>query len=451
MDRSTISNYREEFALLAPQFVGADLAWLSQTRQNALDQFDALGFPTTRLEDWKYTNVATLGKHAFVHGGPSATAVDPHHWQSRLFDKADDDDYLVFVNGKYSSSLSRRRPYENGSIVTHLSDALAKHSSDVEAFFNRNAKPFANGFIALNAAWWNDGAYIALPRDVTLDHAIHLIFICTEADRACHVRNLVHADSGSKATVVEHYLGAADATYFTNTITQVEMKHGATVEHYRLQDEGERAFHVAHLDVRQAERSRFDSHAIALGALLSRTDITTCFQGEGCNTTLKGLYVANGRQHVDHHTRIDHAAPCGISREYYKGILDGAARGVFNGKVIVHADAQKSDASQTNRNLLLSDRAEIDTKPQLEIYADDVKCSHGATVGQLDENHVFYLRSRGLDNAAARNVLTYAFAEEVVAQIGIASLRRRVERSLRLKLPLTPFTVMQGNTDEYDQ
>jgi len=436
MDRSFVTNYREEFAQRAPQLAGADLLWLSHARRDALDQFDTLGFPTPRLEDWKYTNAADVAKHAFKFADTPTNERGEQGWKTRLSLDADGDDFLVFINGMYSPLLSRRRHLPDGIVATNMAHALVAHAKEIEDIFERNAGRAAHGFAALNMAWWSDGAYIALPDGATLDHAVHLVFVCADAELECHVRNLIRVGAGARVRVIEHYLGENDARYFTNAITQIEAASGAAVEHYKVQEEGTRAFHVASIDVQQGQGSRLSSHSFAFGALLSRTDIATRFLGEGCDASLNGLYVANGRQHVDHHTRIDHIKPHGTSREYYKGILDGAARGVFNGKVIVHEGAQKSDAFQSNRNLLLSANAEIDTKPQLEIYADDVKCSHGATVGQLDENQIFYLRSRGMDDVAARNLLTYAFADEIVAQVPVASLRSRLEESLRQKLQL---------------
>jgi Fe-S cluster assembly protein SufD len=427
MDMQSVSNYREEFAQLAPQFPGAKAKWLRELRLHALENFEATGYPGTRLEDWKYTNVSPIARRAFRFAAPPLE--DVQQWTAMLPDT--DGDRLVFINGKHVPALSHVRPLAAGAIVTNMADAQALHVCQIQEMLT--AEP-ANGFASLNAAFWRDGAYIALADGITLEQPIHLVFLCTEAGLACNLRNVVRAGAGSRVTVIEHYLGAADDAYFTNAVTHLQCDDGAQVEHYRVQEESPRAFHIASVDVRQECNSSFASRAFAFGAQLSRTDIATGFFGEGCHATLNGLYVASGRQHMDHHTRIDHLHPRGTSREYYKGVLDDAARAVFNGKVLVHMDAQQSDAAQSNRNLLLSADAEIDTKPQLEIYADDVKCIHGATVGQLDENQVFYLRSRGVDDDAARQLLTHAFANEIVAQVGIDSLRQRLELLLRKKL-----------------
>lgn len=292
-----------------------------------------------------------------------------------------------------------------------------------------------NGFSALNGALWSDGAYLALEPGVALEQPIHLLFITTEADLATCPRNLIQVEEGARATIVEHYAGPEETVYFTNALTQLVAKEGAQLEHLKLQQESAHAFHIACIRAQQDAYSRIISHSFALGALLSRNDISIRMQAPSCEANLNGLYMASGRQHVDHHTRIDHLVPRGISRESYRGVLGGAARGVFNGKVIIHPGAQKSDAYQSNRNLLLSEHAEVDTKPQLEIFADDVRCAHGATVGRLDEDQIFYLRTRGLDEPEAHNLLTYAFASESLTVISSEALRGRIEELLVKRLP----------------
>ena len=265
--------------------------------------------------------------------------------------------------------------------------------------------------------------------------AMDIQVISTVSGVAIYPRNVLAAEEGARATVVEHYTGPAGSAYFTNAVTQITTGADATIEHYKLQQEGLQAFHVGGIHATQARASRFASHSLSLGAALARNDISTTFDAQGCEATLNGLYLAGGRQHVDHHTRMDHVKPRGTSREYYRGVLDGAARGVFNGKVTVHEGAQQTDAHQANHNLLLSKDAEVDTKPQLEIYADDVKCTHGATVGQLDDAALFYLRSRGVNEALARSLLVYAFAHDVIDRIRVAPLRAHLEQVLLARLP----------------
>jgi Fe-S cluster assembly protein SufD len=280
-----------------------------------------------------------------------------------------------------------------------------------------------------------DGAYLRLAPGVTVKGPIQLLFIASEAALAIQPRNLFIAGEGSSAAIVEHHVAVDESGYLTNTVSDIVVGAGASIEHHKLQEESPKAFHIATVNVAQAANSRFVSGSFALGGRLARTGITVSLQAEGASCTLDGLYVTDGRQHVDHHTRVDHRQARCTSRELYKGVLNGASRAVFSGRVVVHPDAQGSDAVQTNHNLLLSENAEIDTKPQLEIWADDVKCSHGATVGQLDEAQVFYLRSRGIDEAAARAMLTRAFAMEIIERVQVHALQGRLDELLQAKLP----------------
>jgi Fe-S cluster assembly protein SufD len=426
------NRYREEFARLEPQLAGVELPWLRRARCAAFDRFAELGFPTTRHEDWKYTNVAAIEKRPFRPLPESLNGVNTAQVNELAFSGSH---LLVFVNGRYSPRLSRVSSLPSGASIMSLATALAVYADQLEPLLTRDTEPFANGFPALNAAFWADGAYIDLAADTAIEEPIHLLFIATEADLGTHPRNIVRTGAGSRVSIIEHYVGMGSIAYFTNAVTRIIADRGAVIEHCKLQQESGRAFHVADIHAQQGQDSRFTSHSFALGGALSRNDITTRLDAEGCEATLNGLYVADGRQHMDHHTCIEHAKPRGVSREFYNGVLDGAARAVFNGKVIVRPDAQKTDAHQSNRNLLLSENAEVDTKPQLEIFADDVKCSHGATVGQLDENQIFYLRTRGMDEPAARSLLTYAFAEEIISRSGIAPLRARLEELLINRLP----------------
>jgi Fe-S cluster assembly protein SufD len=280
-----------------------------------------------------------------------------------------------------------------------------------------------------------DGAYLHLQRGTVLEAPVHLLFIATEAGSASHVRNIIVAEAGAQATVIEHYCGVDDTLYFTNAATRIFAAENAAIAHHKLQQEASGAFHVAGIHALQSRDSRLESHSFSFGAGLARNDISTVFDASGCEATLNGLYLVGGHQHVDNHTRIDHRQPNGTSRENYRGVLDGMSHAVFNGKVIVHPGAQKTNAYQINHNLLLSKDAEIDSKPQLEIFADDVKCNHGATIGQLDETQFFYLRSRGIEAAVARNLLVHAFAHDVIEHIRVASLRTRLEHLLLTRLP----------------
>lgn len=422
-----LDHYHEQF--LRSSLPGMDLPCVRRARTAAFERFAELGFPTTRQEDWKYTSVTAIGKRAFAavpaaKDGVSAEAVA--QWalpESHL---------LVFANGRHLPERSRVGSLPRGATVTSLAGALAAGVEGIETLLGEDDR--SNGFLALNAAFWADGAFIDLPAETVLERPIHLLFIVSETALAVHPHNIIRAGPGARAQVIEHYVGTA-GPYLTNAVTRIMAEQDGCVTHTKLQHEGLQAYHIADIAVGQGRGSRFDSRSFALGGRLSRTEIATRLDGEGCAAELLGLYIGQGRQHVDHHTRIDHVGLRGVSREFYKGVLAGASRGVFNGRVIVHPDAQQTDALQSNRNLLLSDTAEVDAKPELEIYADDVKCSHGATVGQLDPEQIHYLRSRGIGEAAARRLLTCAFAQDVVDRVGEPTLRERLETLLRTALP----------------
>jgi Fe-S cluster assembly protein SufD len=436
VNEATRDHYREQFAQLESRRVVARAPWLQRTRAAAFERFAELGFPTLRDEDWKYTSVATIEKRAFKFAPESFNGVNADQAARLAVAHALPDTHLlVFVNGRHAPGLSRPGHLPRGAEVGSLAAAVADRPERFEALLKRDAVALINGFTALNAAFWADGATIDLAAGCSVDEPIHLLFITTNADHAVHPRNIIRAGAGSRAEIVEHYVGPNDAAYFTNAVTHIQADTSAEIIHTKLQQESLRGYHIADIRAEQGQDSRFTSQSFALGGLLSRNEITTRLDAEGCEATLIGLYMATGRQHMDHHTRIDHVRPRGTSREFYKGVLDGASRAVFNGKVIVHADAQRTDAQQSNRNLLLSDHAEVDTKPQLEIYADDVKCSHGATVGQLDAEQIYYLRSRGVDDASARALLTFAFAEDVATRVSCVPLRARLEQLLRGRLP----------------
>lgn len=420
--------FRELARTLKERLALGQPASVAEARRGALDRFVAMGLPTTRDEDWKYTNVMPLERRAFHF-----TALAPDGVTHEQIDelRLGDSHLLTFINGHYHAGLSRVGALPAGATAASLHDVTSRDGDAYTATLAQQT--FANGFAALNTALWADGALIDLAPGVEVERPIHLLYFSTEPELAMHLRNVIRLGRDARVTVIEHYFGV-DA-YLTNSVTSIAAGAGAAIEHCKLQQEAARAYHIGSIDVEQAAGSRFASHSFAVGGQLSRTDISTRFNAPGCEAKLNGLYLAKGRQHVDHHTLIDHASPHGTSREFYKGVLDDGARGVFNGRVIVRPDAQKTNAHQTNRNLLLSESAEIDTKPQLEIYADDVKCTHGATVGQLDENHLFYLRSRGLSRGDAKSILTYAFAAEPVHDCPIAPLKNRLIRLLLAGLP----------------
>jgi Fe-S cluster assembly protein SufD len=419
--------YLADFRRIKASLPGSDLPWLNRARELALRKFADLGFPTTRDEDWKYTNVAALSKHAFAPASTTKSAVTASHvWE--LSCRELPCHLMVFINGRYAPELSNSLP--TGTIS--LARALEQQPQTIEPFFDSE---IGDAFGALNLAFASDGAVLRLPKGAAIERPIYLLFISSDESHAIHPRNLIVAEEGAQATIVEHYCGVNGAAYFTNAVTQITAEKNSSLKHYKLQQEGINAFHIANIDCQQLRDSRFESHSLALGAALSRNEISTCFAGQGAETVFNGLYVAGGHQHMDHRTHIDHVEPQCTSREFYRGVLNDHARAVFHGKVIVREGAQKSDSSQANHNLLLSKDAEVDTRPQLEIYADDVKCTHGATVGQLDEDMIFYLRSRGVHEELAKAILTYAFAHDIIGRIELAPLKRKVADALIARLP----------------
>ena len=408
-------------------------AWLRRLRNEAKDRFLVTGFPGVKDEDWKYTSVAGIEERRFRlapqdDGGLSSSDVAGH----LPGDAAGN--VLVFANGRYRADLSVRRPLPPGVHLGSLSEALSGGGDGLVPHFSRSP---ANAFTDLNTMLMEDGVFLHVGKEVEVPEPIHLLFLASGGERPVmvHPRNVIVAGEGSRVTVVERYAGLSAAGSLVNAVTDITAGRSASVVHYRFQEDGPDAYHIASLRARQGKGSRFAAHSVSLGARLSRSDVHAVLDGEGAECLLNGLYLGNGEQHVDHFTTIDHAKPEGSSREYYRGILDGRSRGVFRGRVIVRKDAQKTDARQSNRNLLLSRESEADSRPQLEIHADDVKCTHGATVGPLDEEKVFYMRSRGIDESSARGLLAYAFAADILGRFDLPDVRRTFEEKLLAWLP----------------
>lgn len=424
-------HYLDEFRRIRNTLPGRNLPWLENLRDQAMQRFMEVGFPTLRSEDWKYTSVASIEKGQFALAPATAAAVDAAEIEAQALPGAH---VAVFVDGRHAPALSRTDTLPHGVLLASLAFLLERQPRGLASQLGQ-ADDYPSAFAALNAACMTDGVCVHLAQGTRLDEPIHLLFFASTDKLAVHTRNLIVAEPDTHATIIEHHVGAGMASCFTNTITDIVLGERARIEHHKLQQEIPRSYHIAAINAQLAAESRFASTSFALGAALARTDIHVAINGAGAECALDGLYLVDGRRHIDHHTRIDHNQPRCTSRELYKGVLDGAGRGVFNGRVIVQPGAQKTDAAQTNRNLILSELAEIDTKPQLEIWADDVKCSHAATVGQIDAEQVFYLRSRGLDDAAARVLLTYAFAAEMVQRVEAPALRERLDRLLRARLP----------------
>ena len=433
MNSQLESWYNIELEHVPYALAGHGVPWVLAARQSAYARFAAHGFPTQREEEWKYTDVSVIGKRTSL--APDHIPPDPSSEAKLLaWTLAGEGMHLmVFVNGHYDPTLSTVGDLPSGVRLENLADLLDGASDLPETFFDQQHEHTI--FSTLNNAFATGGAVLFLPPKAVLEEPIYLLFIASGHGAAIYPRNIMIAGENARAIVIEHYMGTLESHNFTNAITQISLGAGAEIEHCKLLQEGPAATHLAGIHVNQSADSHFISHSFALGGRLGRNDITSQLLGKGCHCTLNGLYLLDERQHIDHHTRIDHHAPEGVSREYYRGVLDGAAHGVFNGKVVVHPGAARTDAHQANHNLLLSRQAEIDTKPQLEIFADDVKCTHGATVGQLDEENLFYLRSRGIDVDLARSVLIYGFANDIIGRIGMPAMRARIEQLVLNRLP----------------
>ncbi|MCG8325217.1 MAG: Fe-S cluster assembly protein SufD [Thiotrichales bacterium] len=408
---------------------------LHDLRRSALQQFKDLGFPTRRQENWKYTDVRKLFRQEYTLNTAPADVTQNQIDKVRYTDPGCHE--LVFINGVFSSAHSRLDELPDGVVLSDFSTAMGSHPDIVAQHLAQYSRTDINGFTALNAAFLNQGCVLILPDAVQASRPVHLLYINTGQDLpfTSQLRNLVVMGKNSQATLIESYTGLDDSVYFTNSVTEIALHRGSQLDHYRLQQESKNSFHMGNITTKHDEDSRYVSNVISMGAELSRIDLNCNLAGKGAETDLNGLYMVNGNQHTDHHIKIEHAAMHTLSNQNYRGILDGNSRAVFNGKVIVHEGADKTDARQANANLLMSDAAEVDTKPELEIYADDVKCSHGATVGQLDQQMLFYLQSRAIDKATARSLLTFAFADEVIQNIRFQEIRDRLESQVVGQLP----------------
>lgn len=411
------------------------VAWLDLVRGSAMERFEQLGFPTVRDEDWKYTNLATLAKEDFVPATSDELDVDDP--QSRFGYAETAGAHLIVVNGFLREDLSVTTGLES-VVATDLFNAAAdaRYNKVVRKYLARNAGYHNNGLTALNTAFVQSGVFLWIPKNVKLETPLQITFVtdATEQNSANFPRLLIVAEENSSATVIESFVSNGNARYFTNAISEIVLKDGARLDHCRLQRESKEAFHISTTSAELFRSSRYDTTSINLGAQLSRHDVSVILDQEGAETSVDGLYMVADNQHTDTHSVIDHKQPYCSSHQLYKGILDDSARAVFNGKIFVREGAQKTDAMQTNKNLLLSDKARVDTKPQLEIYADDVKCAHGAAVGQIDPEELFYLETRGIGPELGRNLLTYGFAEEVIGKIKIESIRSQLDETVLRRL-----------------
>lgn len=414
--------------------------WVHPFRKAGMARFAELGFPTMKDEDWRFTNVSAIAQLPFQPATPndkgplSADALKSFALASLPAHR------LVFLNGHFAPELSSITDLPADARVTNLRRGVVDESSLIQASLGKLADGTTDGFTALNSAFFHDGGFVYLPRNTVLTLPVHLLFIVTGTPNGASIlpRNLIVAEEGSQATVIESYVKTADAAYFTNAVTEIVAGDNANVEHVKVQDESLSAFHIAAIHATLGRASNVVSHSLALGSKLARNNIRTNLDGEGLECILNGLYITKGDQLADHHMVVNHAQPNGASHEYFNGILDDQSKGVFHGRILVQPVAQQTDAKQTNKNLLLSDNATADTKPQLEIYADDVKCTHGATIGQLDKESIFYLQSRGMGPDTARRMLIHAFAGEIIERIRHDAIREELDKLVWDRLEANP-------------
>jgi len=436
------NNGTESLVEKFPQFTAAanQPQWLLPVRKAGLASFAADGFPTLQDEDWRFTNVTPIAKLNFSFAAPVAVnGAETKALDASVFTQLPGH-RLVFVNGFYSPKLSSLKPVTGGVRIESLAAALAKDAALIEKHLGKYAHTAKNAFAALNQAYFSDGAFVYVPAGITVEEPIQLIYISSAKSSGETIlpRNLVIAGANSKLTVVESYLSTANVAYFTNAVTEILAGENAAVEHIKLQDEAASAYHIATIAGEFGRTSNVSIHSFALGSKLSRNNIRTKLAGEGLECVLNGLYLTRDEQLADHHMIVEHAEPHCASHEYFNGILDDKSKGVFHGRILVREIAQKTDAKQTNKNLLLSDDATADTKPQLEIYADDVKCTHGATIGQLNDESIFYLRSRGLDTETSKRMLIHAFAGEIIERIKCQPAREVIDKLVWDRLEANP-------------
>jgi len=416
-----------------PALPGAQAPWLSALRQRALDRFVEQGWPTPKQENWRHTSLGLLAQQSFAPADPNpASHAASVASQLAGLRQGQGGHWLVFVDGHYLADQSEIGALPQGVRIQSLAQALAADAERLRPYLGDEKS--GDSPAALNLALTGDGAYIDIGPGAQVDEPIHLLYAASSAGTASFPRTIVVLKRDARATVIEHYIGQGGAS-LTNAVFSGSLERGAELTHIKVQQEHDEAFHLSRCSIQQDEGSTYTSHSMAFGARLARNDIDTRFNGVHCHTLLNGLYYADGRRHVDHHTTIDHAQPHGASREYYRGILDDGARGVFTGRIRVLPGADGTDAVQRSDSLLLSRTARSDARPELEIYTDDVKCAHGATVGQIDEQSLFYLRSRGLDQDYAQGLLTYAFAATAVERIALEPVRKHVAAAIKSLLP----------------
>ena len=436
-EKSAAERYVAEFESFAGNGASGAPEWLKAKRESAITRFAETGFPHSRLEAWRFTDVKPIAGDEFTLAGKPAVSPAAEQAVESLLLGGADRAAAVFVNGHFMPQLSSLDGLPVGVKLGSLQAALESDPMLLEEHLARYAKEERNPFTALSTAFISDGGFAYLPPDIVQQRPLQLLFLADPASGAnpvWHPRTLIVAARGAEGSVVESYIALGDGTYWTNAVTEVVLGENAKIDTYRVQRESERAYHTATTESYQARDSVFKLVNFTFGARLSRQDINAVLDGEGADCTLDGLSMLEGRQHTDHHTTLEHAQPHCTSWEYFNGVFDDKARGVFTGRIIVRPGAQQTDSKQTNNNLLLSESARADSQPQLEIYADDVKCTHGATLGPIDHDHLFYLQSRGLSREEARQLLTYGFGSEILKVVKLDELRQQLDRLVRDRL-----------------
>jgi Fe-S cluster assembly protein SufD len=421
-----IGSCLEAFTAFEKRAAGQDLVWLRNLREEAFARFSETGFPTTHDEDWRFTNVTPIARTQFSLA-PENTDVSSPDMKPWIFDGVTA--RLVFVDGHFSPSLSLVNSLPSAVRISDLKTQIANNPAILEAHLGQYLDVRRDPFCALNTAFAEEGAFVYVAPGAEVDAPIYLLFVSTEqsAPVMVHPRNLLLIGQEAQVEIIEEYVSLGSGTVLCNSATELVAGENSTIAHYMIEREHPQAFNISTLRIQQERNANVQSHSVLLGGGIVRNNVHPVLAGEGGECLINGLFVGSGRQHLDNYMYVEHASPHSTSRQFYNGILDGAAHGVFHGRIVVHKNAQKTDAKQTNRNLLLSDDAQIDTKPQLEIYADDVKCTHGATIGQIEENALFYLRSRGIDELSARRVLLAAFANQCVERMKPGVARNHAE------------------------
>lgn len=436
--RKPATDFPALYAELSNELTNQGSPRLTALRDEAIDRFGELGFPTTRHEEWRFTNVAPLVKTE-MQIAVDTPSVSREQIERYLYP---DCTQLVLVNGRLAPEHSQIEALPEGAVVSSLAEAWETHPELVEAHLGRYAKFDDHAFVALNTAFHRDGIFIYVPKGQAIDKPINLVVVGAppnsdeqETPVAFFPRLLFIAEESSQVTIFEQHVSVGEGVYFTSPVLEVVAHPNSTIDHYKLQRESIEAFHMSTLQVKQLDDTNFSSHCLSWGGAITRNDVNATLDGENCTSILNGLYMVEGKQLVDNHMLVEHNKPNCYSHELYKGVLEGQARGVFTGRIYVEEDAQKTDAVQANKNLLLSDKALCNSQPQLEIFADDVRCTHGSTIGQLDETAIFYLRSRGIGEEAAKSLLTYAFAADIVTRVKLPQVRQDLEEFLFRRLP----------------